>query len=188
MKKFVLVFFFGVMSLGCSNTEDESSTINNDSQVSIMGADVIDQEDEPQLDSALIEDSEIIQTQKDSAREAYENDLSLEIKEIEEEKEDPLSEDCLLFLEEYANSIATFIKLLENLDASLAKPEVTENDLVEMMRALNILRLFLGERLNISEDSEEGPSETDPSYGVWVLFQIFGQMLSSIIDVLQEKI
>jgi len=56
------------------------------------------------------------------------------------------------------------------------------------MRALNILRLFLGERLNVSEDSEEGPSETDPSYGAWVLFQIFGQMLSSIIDILQEKI
>ena len=74
---------------------------------------------------------------------------------------------------------------LETLTKSLAKPEVMENDLVEMMRALNILRLFLGERINISEDN---PSETDPSYDIWILFQIFGQMLSSIIDVLQEKI
>ena len=77
---------------------------------------------------------------------------------------------------------------LETLNKSLAKPEVMENDLVEMMRALNILRLFLGERLNISEDYEDSPSETDPSYDIWILFQIFGQMLSSIIDVLQEKI
>ena len=77
---------------------------------------------------------------------------------------------------------------LETLTKSLAKAEVMENDLVEMMRALNILRLFLGERLNISEDYEDSPSETDPSYDIWILFQIFGQMLSSIIDVLQEKI
>jgi len=77
---------------------------------------------------------------------------------------------------------------LETLTKSLAKPEVMETDLVEMMRALNILRLFLGERLNISEDYEDSPSETDPSYDIWILFQIFGQMLSSIIDVLQEKI
>ena len=77
---------------------------------------------------------------------------------------------------------------LETLTKSLAKPEVMENDLVEMMRALNILRLFLGERLSISEDYEDSPSETDPSYDIWILFQIFGQMLSSIIDVLQEKI
>ena len=80
------------------------------------------------------------------------------------------------------------ILALETLNKSLAKPEVTENDLVEIMRALNILRLFLGERLNISEDYEDNPSETDPSYDIWILFQIFGQMLSSIIDVLQEKI
>jgi len=84
--------------------------------------------------------------------------------------------------------VSAHISALETLNASLAEPEVTENDLVEIMRALNILRLFLGERLNVSEDSEEGPSETDPSYGAWVLFQIFGQMLSSIIDILQEKI
>ena len=77
---------------------------------------------------------------------------------------------------------------LKTLNESLAKPEVTESDLIEIMRALNILRLFLGERLNISEDYEDSPSETDPSYDIWILFQIFGQMLSSIIDVLHEKI
>ena len=81
--------------------------------------------------------------------------------------------------------VSAHTSALETLTKSLTKPEVMENDLVEMMRALNILRLFLGERINISEDN---PSETDPSYDIWILFQIFGQMLSSIIDVLQEKI
>mgnify|MGYP001165502033 FL=1 len=84
--------------------------------------------------------------------------------------------------------VSAHTSALETLTKSLAKPEVMENDLVEMMRALNILRLFLGERLSISEDYEDSPSETDPSYDIWILFQIFGQMLSSIIDVLQEKI
>ena len=64
---------------------------------------------------------------------------------------------------------------LETLNKSLAKPEVTENDLVEIMRALNILRLFLGERLNISEDYKDNPSKTDPSYDIWILFQIFSK-------------
>lgn len=84
--------------------------------------------------------------------------------------------------------VAAHIFALEALNESLAKPEVTESDLIEIMRALNILRLFLGERLNISEDYEDSPSETDPSYDIWILFQIFGQMLSSIINVLHEKI
>jgi len=77
---------------------------------------------------------------------------------------------------------------LENLNTSLLKLEVTEFELMEMMRALNILRLSLAEHLNISDDDKEEPSETDPSYGTWIIFQIFGQMLTSIVDSLQDNI
>ncbi len=51
-------------------------------------------------------------------REAYEEDLSLEIKEIEEEKEDPISEECKLFLEEYAEAIKDFKSLSDRMDAN----------------------------------------------------------------------
>jgi len=56
--------------------------------------------------------------QLDSAKKAYEADLSLEIKEIEEEKEDPISEECKLFLEEYADAIKSFKSFADKLEKS----------------------------------------------------------------------
>jgi hypothetical protein len=52
----------------------------------------------------------------DSAMTAYENDMTLEIKEIAEEKIDPISEDCKSFLEEYAGSIKSFSGLLNKIE------------------------------------------------------------------------
>jgi len=52
------------------------------------------------------------------AREDYENDLSLEIKEIEEEKENPISEDCKMFLEDYASGIKSFASITEKVAAN----------------------------------------------------------------------
>ena len=49
------------------------------------------------LDSISTDQDSLINFEKDSVRNAYENDLSLEIKEIEEEKIDPISEDCHAF-------------------------------------------------------------------------------------------
>ncbi len=51
-------------------------------------------------------------------RQAYEEDLSLEIKEIEEEKVEPISEECKLFLEEYAEAIKDFKALSDRMDAN----------------------------------------------------------------------
>jgi hypothetical protein len=58
----------------------------------------------------------LTQVELDSAMTAYENDLSLEIKEIAEEKKDPISEDCKMFLEEYAESIKSFSGLLDKIE------------------------------------------------------------------------
>lgn len=69
-----------------------------------------------------IKDSVIIDTSSvaiDSvAREDYENDLSLEIKEIEEEIENPISEDCKMFLEDYAEGIKSFASITEKVAAN----------------------------------------------------------------------
>jgi hypothetical protein len=67
-------------------------------------------------DSVSISKDTLVFLKKDSIRDAYENDLSLEIKEIEEEKTDPISEDCKLFLEDYAASISSFATLLESIE------------------------------------------------------------------------
>lgn len=76
----------------------------------------------------------LTQVEKDSAMTAYENDLSLEIKEIEEEKEDPISEECKAFLEEYADAIKSFSGLLDKIEANpddinlmIARPDAEEN-------------------------------------------------------------
>ena len=53
-----------------------------------------------------------------SARVDYENDLSLEIKEIEEEIENPISEDCKMFLEDYAEGIKSFASITEKVAAN----------------------------------------------------------------------
>jgi hypothetical protein len=69
----------------------------------------------------------------DSLNKAYESDLSLTIKEIPEEKEDPISEECKTFLEEYAKSIKSydsFIKKLEknpdDINLMIARPSQEE--------------------------------------------------------------
>lgn len=76
----------------------------------------------------------LTQIEKDSAMKAYENDLSLEIKEIEEEKEDPISDECKAFLEEYADAIKSFSSLLDKIEKNpddinlmIARPEQEEN-------------------------------------------------------------
>jgi hypothetical protein len=51
----------------------------------------------------------------EEAMEAYANDLSLEIKEIPEEKEDPISAECKELLEDYADAIKSYTKLMDKL-------------------------------------------------------------------------
>lgn len=74
----------------------------------------IDQQFECTGDSSLFDTISI--EVKDSIRSDYENDLSLEIKEIEEEKVDPISEECKQFLEEYAEAIKDFKYLTDKIE------------------------------------------------------------------------
>ena len=57
-------------------------------------------------------------TNKDSIRKMYEEDLTLEIKEIEEEEKNPISDECKLLLEDYANSIASYSAVLKKIEAN----------------------------------------------------------------------
>jgi len=50
------------------------------------------------------------------ALKAYENDLSLEIKELPEEELNPISDECKELLEEYADAIKSFSKLLNKIE------------------------------------------------------------------------
>lgn len=110
--KNIFIFLISLLLLAC-NTNVPSNEILKD-ETYLMG----DTLTEPAVisDSSILFKDTLIPLQKDSLRDAYENDLSLEIKEIVEEKIDPISEDCKLFLEEYAASISSFNSLLESIE------------------------------------------------------------------------
>ncbi len=142
MKKIGVIIFSALAMLACKNeTTKGSETINNTSNIGSDSTSVelticdcldslpnnkewcelnfpnpatIQEQFVCTGDSSLLD---TIPTEvKDSIRSDYENDLSLEIKEIEEEKVDPISEECKQFLEEYAEAIKDFKYLTDKVE------------------------------------------------------------------------
>jgi hypothetical protein len=114
MKKLVLVAFSLVLIFTACKDSSENAVKIDDKLDAVK---VVEQ------DSLLImHDTVMIDTSSfaiDSvAREDYENDLSLEIKEIKEEKENPISEDCKIFLKDYAEGIMAFTAITEKVAAN----------------------------------------------------------------------
>jgi len=114
MKKELVVIFSIVIMMTACNDSSESEVIVDDKLV----VEKVGEEDS----ILTIEDTVMIDTSSVAAdsieRVDYENDLSLEIKEIEEEKENPISEDCKMFLEDYAGGIKSFANITEKVAAN----------------------------------------------------------------------
>ena len=114
MKKGLLAIFSIAIIVTACNDLSENAVIADDKSV----ADKVGEEDSV----LIIEDTVIIDTSSvaidSAARVDYESDLSLEIKEIEEEKENPISEDCKMFLEDYAVGIKSFARITEKVAAN----------------------------------------------------------------------
>jgi hypothetical protein len=114
MKKgLITIFSLSIIFAACSESTEDAVTPD----------DKLIENKVSEKDSVLaIKDSVIIDTSSiavDSvARVDYENDLSLEIKEIEEEIENPISEDCKMFLEDYAEGIKSFASITEKVAAN----------------------------------------------------------------------
>lgn len=114
MKKgLIVIFSLSVIFVACSESSEdlvapedksvENKLVEDDSLLTIKDSVIIDT-------SSVAADS--------AARVDYENDLSLEIKEIEEEIENPISEDCKMFLEDYAEGIKSFASITEKVAAN----------------------------------------------------------------------
>jgi hypothetical protein len=143
MKKIGLIILCTIAILSCKNDGTSDTEINNDGNhinadsttIELTLCDCLDslsdnnkewcslnfpepltiqQKFECTGDSSLLDT--IPAEVKDSIRSDYENDLSLEIKEIEEEKVDPISEECKQFLEEYAEAIKDFKYLTDKVE------------------------------------------------------------------------
>lgn len=109
MKKgLIIIYSLSMIFVACGESSEDV----------VAPADKLVENEVAEKDSVLtLKDSVIMDTSSvavDSvARVDYENDLSLEIKEIEEEIESPISEDCKMFLEDYAEGIKSFASITE---------------------------------------------------------------------------
>lgn len=114
MKKgLIVIFSLSLIFVACSeSSEDLVAPEDNSVENKLVEEDSV----------LTIKDSVIIDTSSvaadSAARVDYENDLSLEIKEIEEEIENPISEDCKMFLEDYAEGIKSFASITEKVAAN----------------------------------------------------------------------
>lgn len=141
MKKIGLVLFSTIALFACKNEENNNQIENHNNQatadstvVELTLCDCLDslpenlewcstnfidtiyakQKFDCTGDSIYLDS--VPQVIKDSIRTDYENDLSLEIKEIEEEKVDPISDECKQFLEDYAEAIKDFKSLTDQME------------------------------------------------------------------------
>ena len=109
MKKgFLTIVSLAVIFTACKDSADDSVKVEKEIKVAIDSSLII-------VDTVMVDTSTV--AIDSAAREDYENDLSLEIKEIEEEKENPISEDCKMFLEDYAGGIKSFARITEKVAA-----------------------------------------------------------------------
>lgn len=68
--------------------------------------------------------------------------------------------------------------------ATLDETRLTEEQLLAWMGAVNDLRLVLGTRLDVSEESELVPAHDDPDAPLLVLYGYLGFLLETIVEAL----
>ncbi len=61
--------------------------------------------------------------------------------------------------------------------------EVSEDTLLKIMQAVNILRLVLGTRLGICDEEDFSEiTEDHPDHNLWLIYHLLGEILSIIVD------
>jgi len=75
---------------------------------------------------------------------------------------------------------------VDTLLATLDATRLTEEQLTAWMGAVNDLRLVLGTRLDVSEDTELGEDPDDPDAALLALYAYLGYLLEQIVDALAE--
>jgi hypothetical protein len=75
---------------------------------------------------------------------------------------------------------------IDTLLATLDERRLTEEQLTAWMGAVNDLRLVLGTRLDVSEETELGDDPDDPDSALLALYTYLGFLLEQIVDALAE--
>ena len=76
-------------------------------------------------------------------------------------------------------------KAVEALNLLTSEKEISLEDLILVTKGLNVIRLKLGEELEIDDDSQIPPADDSNDYRLWVVFQYLGQLLFQCIEELQ---
>ena len=75
-------------------------------------------------------------------------------------------------------------KALEALKLLTSEKEISLDDLILVIKGLNIIRLKLGEELGIDDDSQSPPADDSDHYRLWIVFQYLGQLLFQCVEEL----
>ena len=83
--------------------------------------------------------------------------------------------------------LAAKLDAIDTVEATIEGGELTEEQLIGWMQAVNSLRLVLGTRLDVSEDLDPGDvADDDPDKALWVSYELLTQMLAVIVDALEH--
>jgi len=80
--------------------------------------------------------------------------------------------------------LAARLESLDKAAASIDAPRLSEEDLLTLMRVVNDLRLVLGTRLSVTEESEASSFQDEGDRSQFVLYQFLGWFISDIVDAL----
>ena len=76
---------------------------------------------------------------------------------------------------------------LETLNLLTSEKETSLDNLILVIKGLNIIRLELGEELNIDDGSESPPADDSNYYRLWMIFQYLGQLLFQCVEELERN-
>ena len=79
-------------------------------------------------------------------------------------------------------------KAVEALNLLTSEKEITLDDLILVIKGLNIIRLELGEELDIDDGSQSPPADDSSHYRLWIIFQFLGQLLFQCVEELERNL
>ena len=78
-------------------------------------------------------------------------------------------------------------KALEALNLLTSEKEISQDDFIFVIKGFNIIRLELGEVLDIDDESQTPPAGNSNQYRLWIVFQYLGQILSQCIEEFERN-
>ena len=78
-------------------------------------------------------------------------------------------------------------KALEALNLLTSEKEISQDEFIFVIKGLNIIRLELGEVLDIDDESQTSPAGNSNQYRLWIVFQYLGQILSQCVEEFERN-